>query len=649
MVPLRIFLFCTALLLPGVFTPVIQAQEKSDLIPRSTLFGNPERANTQISPDGKYLSYLAPNDKNVLQVWVRSRDKDDAKAVTNDPKRGIRQYFWAQDGKHLLYLQDTDGDENFHLHAVNLETSTAKDLTPHKGTRVQGVFTEEKFPNIVMFQMNQRDNKVFDLHKIDLSTGKEEMVEKNPGNFLGVVLDAEMKPRAGVTVNPATGEQSLMVRADVKDAWKAIRTWPNDDQASPVGFTADGNSVWWISNLDANTSRLMKLDIASGKEELIAEDAEYDVSGALIDNRARKPLAVAFAKAKVEWKILDQSIAEDFKVLSEVRRGQFQVTSRTDDNQTWIVSYMTDDGPATAYIYDRATKKPTYLYSVNSKLEKVKLAQMQPIEYKAQDGLLIRGYLTLPLDKEPKNLPTVLLVHGGPWARDMWGYSPLVQFLANRGYAVLQVNFRGSTGYGKQFLNAGNREWAGKMHQDLIDGVDWAVGKGYCDPKKIAIMGGSYGGYATLVGLTYTPDKFACGVDIVGPSNIITLLNSIPPYWAPMKTLFKKRVGDVEKEESFLKARSPLYKADQIKAPLLIGQGKNDPRVKQAESDQIYEAMKKAGLPVQYVIYADEGHGFQRPDNSLHFFAITEEFLAKHLGGKYEQMGEMTGHSATVK
>jgi len=634
----------------GLMPAITVAEDKlPPLIPRDVLFGNPERAGTQISPDGKYLSYLAADDKGVLQVWVRSRDKDDARKITNDPKRGIRQYYWAYDNKHVLYLQDTGGDENFHLYAVEVATGNTRELTPHKGVRVQGVNLEDKYPNIVAFQMNQRNKQVFDLYKLDLSTGKEELVETNPGNYLGYILDNDMQPRAAVAMNPMDGSQTLMVRDKAGAEWRKFRTWPSEEQGSAVGFTADNQGIWMIGNHNANAMRLLKVDIASGKEEVIAEDSEYDLSGAFIDNKRKLPLAVSFEKARSEWKVLDNSIADDFKVLGEVRRGDFEITSKTQDEQTWIVVYDADDGPATAYLYDRASKNATYLYSNNSKLEKVKLARMEPIEYKAQDGLLIRGYLTLPVGLEPKNLPTVLLVHGGPWARDGWGYNGLVQFLANRGYAVLQVNFRGSTGYGKQFLNAGNREWAAKMHQDLLDGVDYVVGKGYSNPKKVAIMGGSYGGYATLVGLTFTPDKFACGVDIVGPSNIVTLLKSIPPYWAPMKVMFTKRVGDLEKEESFLKERSPLFKVDKIKSPLLIGQGKNDPRVKQAESDQIYDAMKKASLPVQYVCYEDEGHGFQRPENRLHFFAITEKFLYEHLGGRAEEMGVMKGHSATVK
>jgi dipeptidyl aminopeptidase/acylaminoacyl peptidase len=314
-----------------------------------------------------------------------------------------------------------------------------------------------------------------------------------------------------------------------------------------------------------------------------------------------------------------------------------------------VVAYATDDGPTSYYLYDRPSKKAAFLFVNNSKLEKVTLARMEPISFKAKDGLTIHGYLTKPVGVEAKNLPAVLYVHGGPWARDTWGFNPTVQFLANRGYAVLQVNYRGSTGYGKSFLNAGNREWAGKMHQDLIDAKAWLVSEGVADPKRVALAGGSYGGYAALVGLTFTPDEFACGVDIVGPSSILTLLKTVPPYWAPMKALFAKRVGDLEKEEEFLKERSPLFKADRITKPLLIGQGQNDPRVKVAESDQIVEAMRKAGKPVEYVVYPDEGHGFARPENRLHFFSLTEQFLAKHLGGRAEPVGDMKGHSGQIK
>jgi dipeptidyl aminopeptidase/acylaminoacyl peptidase len=380
----------------------------------------------------------------------------------------------------------------------------------------------------------------------------------------------------------------------------------------------------------------------------MAADEQYDIGGVVIHPTQRRIQAVSFYKDKVEWQILDDSIADDFNAIAQIRDGEFAITNRTLADDTWLVGYATDDGPVYYYVYNREAKTHSLLFSNQPELETLQLASMQPISYQARDGLTIHGYLTTPVGIEAKNLPTVLLVHGGPWARDTWGYSPTVQWLANRGYAVLQVNFRGSTGYGKAFLNAGNREWAAKMHDDLIDAVNWIVDQGIADRNKVAIMGGSYGGYATLVGLAFTPEVFAAGVDIVGPSNLVTLMQSIPPYWAPMKAVFAHRLGDLDTEEEFLKARSPLFFIDRIQKPLLIGQGANDPRVKQAESEQIVEAMRKANKPVEYALYTDEGHGFARPENRLHFFAIAEEFLSKYLEGRFEPIGEIQGHSGVV-
>ena len=639
------------LLLVAAMTAVtapIASAELPPLIPRDVLFGNPEKASVQLSPDGKYLAYLAPDDKNVLQVWVRTMGKTDDKAVTKDPKRGIRQYFWSKDGKFLLYQQDTGGDENFHLYATNPETKETRDLTPFEGVKVQGVDQDEAFPDQLLVGLNKRNKSLFDMHRITISTGEEKPDTENPGNVVGWTTDANFQIRAATAMNP-DGSQDLLVREKPATEWKKIKSWPSEEQGAAVGFGKDANTLYIIANDNANASRLVKLDLATMKETVVAEDKEYDVSGAMIDEKRRVPLAVSFTKAKTEWTVLDDSVKADFDFLSKFQRGELTVNSKTADDKTWLVAYSTDDGPTSYYVYDRAAKKADFLFVNNSKLKDVKLAQMEPVEYKAQDGLVIRGYLTKPVGVEPKNLPSILLVHGGPWARDNWGYNPLVQFLANRGYAVLQINYRGSTGYGKKFLNAGNREWAGKMHQDLIDGKEWLVKQGVADPKKVAIMGGSYGGYATLVGLTFTPEEFACGVDIVGPSSIGTLIKAIPPYWKPLRGLFDKRVGNVDTEAKFLEERSPLSKVNYIVRPLLIGQGANDPRVKQAESDQIVEAMRKNGKEVKYVVYPDEGHGFARPENRLHFFAVSEEFLAKHLGGRAEPVGEIKGHTGQIK
>jgi dipeptidyl aminopeptidase/acylaminoacyl peptidase len=642
--PMRVFTLLTAL---GTLTAAARA-EPPPLIPREVLFGNPDRANPNLSPDGRRLAYLRPDDKNVLQVWVRTLGKNDDAAVTNDPKRGIRQYFWAYDNTHLLYLQDADGDENFHLYAVNPATKQTRDLTPYPGVRAQGVSLERKKPGEVVVGLNKRNKAAFDAHRIDIATGKDALDTENPGTVISWVADADLAVRAG-TAATADGGFDLLARDKPGDPWKKLKHWTNEEQGQAVGFGPAPTVLYVIGNDNANTMRLVKLDAATGAEEVVAADAEYDVAGAMIDETKRVPQAVAFTRARTEWKILDESIRPDFEALAKVRRGDFTVVSRTLDDAKWVVSYTTDDGPATYYLYDRSAKKAEFLFSAVSKLEGARLAQTEPIEFPAKDGLTVRGYLTRPVGLEGKTVPMVLLVHGGPWARDQWGYSPMVQWLANRGYAVLQVNYRGSTGYGKKFLNAGNREWAGKMHQDLLDGVDYVVARGGIDKDKVAIMGGSYGGYATLVGLTFTPDRFACGVDIVGPSNIVTLLNSIPPYWGPMKAMFAKRVGDPAKDKAFLEERSPLTKVGAIKKPLLIGQGANDPRVKQAESDQIARAMRAAGKEVRYVVYPDEGHGFARPENRLHFYAIAEEFLAKHLGGRAEPAGDVKGHTGQEK
>lgn len=622
--------------------------EVPPLIPRDVLFGNPEKTGPQLSPDGKYLAYLAPDGKNVLQVWVRTVGKDDARPVTRDEKRGIRQFYWAYDNQHLLYLQDVGGNEDFHLYAVRPDDDKTRDLTPFAGVRAQGVDLDEDHPNQILVGLNKRDKKAFDMHRIDLASGKETLDTENPGNVVGWTTDTDFVVRAATTMNP-DGSYDILVRNDPKSDWRKLLHINPDDQGSAAFFGKDTNALYVIGNHGANANRLLKVDATTGKEEVIAADPQYDLSGVFSRRKTNDPLAVSFTRARTEWKVLDDAVREDFETLTKMNKGDFNIVSRTVDDQTWLVAFTTDDAPTSYHVYDRKAKKAQFLFTTQPKLEKYQLAKMEPVEFKAKDGLTVHGYLTKPVGVAAKNLPAVLLVHGGPWARDTWGFQPMTQWLANRGYAVLQVNFRGSTGYGKEFLNAGNKEWAGKMHQDLIDGVDYLIRSGVADPKKVAIMGGSYGGYATLVGLSFTPEVFACGVDIVGPSNIVTLLKTIPPYWAPMKALFARRVGDLEKEEEFLNQRSPVYRADQITKPLLIGQGANDPRVKQAESDQIVKAMRDRKKEVEYVLYPDEGHGFARPENRLQFYSIAEQFLAKHLGGRAEPATEIKGATGVKK
>ncbi|KAB8315280.1 S9 family peptidase [Tolypothrix campylonemoides VB511288] len=623
-------------------------QSVVNLIKREILFGNPERSHPQLSSDGKYLAYLAPDENNVLQVWLRTVGQEDDRQLTADKKRGIRIYFWTYDGEQLIYLQDADGDENWHFYAVNIKSNIVRNLTPFQGIQAQLVALDPNFPNKMLVGMNLKDPSKHDVYRINLKNGAVEFDTENPGNVITWTVDAKFQVRAAIATMP-DGGYDLLLREFPDKPWETLRHWEPDDEGYAVSFSIDGKTLYIVGSHDANTQRLIAFDLATRKETVIAEDSQYDINGILMHPVTRIIQAVAFYTDKQEWQVLDQSIRADFEALAQVRQGEFGVISRDLADNNWLVAYVTDDGPVYYYAYDRGTKTSTLLFSNQPKLEGLSLASMQPVSYQAQDGLTIHGYVTTPMGIPQSNLPAVLLVHGGPWARDTWGYNPEVQWLANRGYAVLQVNFRGSTGYGKDFLNAGNREWAGKMHSDLIDAANWLVQQGIVDPKKIAIMGGSYGGYATLVGLTFTPDVFAAGVDIVGPSNLVTMLQSFPPYWAPLKAMLAYRVGDLEKEQEFLLSRSPLFFADRIQKPLLIAQGANDPRVKQAESDQIVEAMRKANKPVEYILYTDEGHGFARPENRLHFYAIAEEFLAKYLGGRVEPMGEIPGHSGVIK
>jgi dipeptidyl aminopeptidase/acylaminoacyl peptidase len=632
-------------------TSATASQPKTELpplIPRDILFGNPERSSPRLSPDGKYMAYIAPDEKNILQVWLRTVGQQDDRQLTEDKKRGVRIYFWTYDGQQLIYLQDSDGDENWHLYSVNIGSKIVRDLTPFQGIQAQPIALDHNFPNEMLVGLNIQDLSKHDVYRINLKNGAVEFETENPGNIVGWSVDAQFQVRAAIATTP-DGGSDLLYRESPNSDWENLRHWGADDEGYPVTFSQDGQTLYIIGTHDANAQRLLALDLATRQETVVASDPKYDVDSIIVHPISRIIQAVSFYKDKEEWEILDSSIAADFEAIANLREGEFGISSRDLADKTWLVVYVTDNGPVYYYAYDRESKTSTLLFSNQPKLEELPLAQMQPISFTARDGLTIHGYLTTPVGIPAKNLPTVLLVHGGPWARDTWGYDPEVQWLANRGYGVLQVNFRGSTGYGKAFVNAGNREWGAKMHDDLIDAVNWLVEQGISDPQKVAIMGGSYGGYAALVGLTFTPEVFAAGVDIVGPSNLITMMESIPPYWKPLRAMEAHRIGNLETEQDFLKARSPLFFADKIEKPLLIAQGANDPRVKQAESDQIAQAMRQSNKPVEYLLYTDEGHGFARPENRLHFYAKAEEFLAKYLDGRFEPVGDIPNHSGVAK
>jgi len=560
------------------------------LIPLELLFGNPDRAMPRLSPDGTRLAFLAP-DGGVLNVWLGPVGEDHFEPVTNDRDRGIRTYFWGHDGESILYLQDTGGDEDWHLFRVDLTTRQTSDLTPFDKVQAQVLEYTKHHPTQLVLGLNRRDQRFHDAYLLDLNTGSMKLIAENPGDVIGAMA---ARPDGGF---------DLRVRPTAESDWEVVLTWSADENlnSQPVAFSADGGTLYLLDSRHSNAARLVAHDLATGVDTVMAEDPTYDVSAIEIDPDTREIQLVAFARARVEWQAIDHSLERELAVLGRADDGDFAIVNRTDADDRWLVAFTRDEGPTAYYELDRVRHEVRFLFYDRPALAGYTLAKMEPVTFTASDGLTIHGYLTRPTGNSSAPFPLVLNVHGGPWARDMWGYDPEAQWLANRGYACLQVNYRGSTGYGKDFINAGDREWGGKMHQDLVDAVQWAVDEGVADPARVAIYGGSYGGYAALVGATFTPDLFTCAVDIVGPSNLITFINSIPEYW--------------------------------IKIPMLIAQGANDPRVKQAESEQIVAAMSRKGIDHEYLLFEDEGHGFAKPENRLQFYRVAETFLAQHLDG----------------
>ncbi|HVU86129.1 MAG TPA: S9 family peptidase [Pirellulales bacterium] len=628
------------------------------LIPRTALFGNPDKSSPRISPDGKRLAYLAPVE-GVMNVWVGPVDDPSAaKPVTEDKKRGIRAYFWAYTNDHVLYVQDQDGDENWHVYAVNLADNKTKDLTPLANVAAQIEEVSERAPDEILIGLNDRDQQFHDIYRVNIVTGERQLVEQNKQGFAGYLTDDDLKVRFAMQYMP--DGSNVILKPNGSGGWDDYMKIPMADTLTtqPAGFNKSGDVLYFIDSRDRNTGALTTIDLGTGKQSTLAEHGKADVAGVIAHPTEKTVQAVAFTYTRKEWQILDPAIKPDLDYLATVTRGDVEITSRSLDDRLWTVAYLTDDGPVSYYLYDHEQKKATFLFNNRNDLDGLPLVKMHDVVVKARDGLELVCYLSLPKGTDPDGdgrpdqpVPMVLDVHGGPWARDDWGYDATHQLWANRGYAVLSINFRGSTGFGKEFVNAGNKEWAGKMHTDLLDAVDWAVTNKIAASKLVAITGGSYGGYATLVGMTLTPDVFACGIDLVGPSNIITLLQSIPPYWQPQIQLFKDRVGDFTTDagKAMLTDRSPLSHVANIKRPLLIGQGANDPRVKQAEADQVVSAMEAKKIPVTYVLYPDEGHGFARPENRMSFYAVSEAFLAVHLGGRYEPIGTaFAGSSITV-
>ncbi|TVZ00586.1 S9 family peptidase [Trebonia kvetii] len=611
-----------------------------DLIPRSVLFGNPERTSPEISPDGGSLAWIAP-DEGVLNLWVAPIDSGvdwaAARVVTEDRDRGVRAYAWARDGRHLLYIQDVGGDENWRLYDVDPQTLERRDLTPFEKIHATIIGTSKRRPTEVLVGLNADNPQLHDVYRLDLVSGALVKEIENPG-YAGWVADEDLVVRCAIAPLP-DGSFNVLIRESAADQFRHLLTIPAEDATSTdvVSFSGDGRSLLMISAAGTDTGRLTRVDLATGDSAVLFEDAEADVAGVLLHPDTRDPQIVSVLKDRMTYAVLDPSVEDDLKAVRALHPGDPSFSGRDEADTTWLIAFNVDAGSVTYFMFDRAAKSGRLLFEARPALSGYELAAMEPFAFTARDGLVVHGYATFPPGLGRENLPAVVNVHGGPQVRDAWGYNPEAQWLANRGYLCVQVNYRGSTGYGKAFVAAGDREWGGKMHDDLIDAVDYVVSKGWADRSKVAIYGGSYGGYAALVGAAFTPDVFCCAVDIVGPSNLKTLLETIPPYWAPMIAQLYRRVGNPETDQEFLWSRSPLSRAHDIRIPLLIAQGANDPRVKQAESEQIVAALTEAGIDHEYLLFPDEGHGFAKPENRIKFYTAAEKFLARYLGGRHEE------------
>ncbi len=649
---LKKFLLFTALGLSTItFSITISAQNNlPPMIDRELLFGNPEISGAQISPDGKYIAFIKPY-KDTRNIWVKKVDEpfDKAKLLTNRTDRPIPGFFWSQDGKYVLFTQDKAGDENFNVYAVNpaettangAEVPTARNITDAQKVRAQIFAVPESDPDAIYVGLNDRDAAWHDLYKVKISTGERTLISKNTDRSQGVIFDNADKMRLGIRVPPNGDTEILRLDADGKAT--KIYSCNLFETCSPVRFHKDNKRVYIQTNKgNPDLTQLVLLDVETGKEEMVESDPSnrVDFGGASFSDVSDELIATIYVedKQRIYWK--DKKFEADYKSLqSKLPNKEISFNSSTKDERLYLISAYSDTEPGEVYLYNRDTKDLKLQYKVREKLPRGSLSEMKTIRYKSSDGLEIPAYLTLPKGMSAKNLPLIVNPHGGPWGRSGWGYNSYAQFLANRGYAVLQPNFRASTGFGKKFLNAGNNEWGQKMQDDITWGVKHLVAQGIADPKRIGIMGGSYGGYATLAGVAYTPDLYAAAVAIVAPSNLKTLLEAIPPYWEAGRTSMYKRVGDPNTKEGSaqMDRQSPLNSADKIKTPLMVVQGANDPRVNKRESDQIVIALRERGFPVEYIVAPDEGHGFARPVNNMAMIAAAEKFLAKHLGGRFQE------------
>jgi dipeptidyl aminopeptidase/acylaminoacyl peptidase len=651
-----------ALALVFLFSGSGLAQEPP-LVPRKVFDAASDHDYLTISPDGKMIAYTAPSDKGVANVWVEELATHRKRMVTRATQRGIGGYNWAYDNAHLLYQSDENGNEDSHLYSVDLNSGAIRDLTPFQGIRSEQVLLEPSHPDEILVGMNLRDSKVFDVYRVNLQTGATAMDAQNPGDVIGWTADSNLVVRAATAFNDNL-ETVVRVRENGKAPWRDILTIPFEQapflgQVNGgniiVGFSADGKKLTVGSSKGSPTNRLVELDAATGKElRVLASDPRADLWQVFASNfillrdpRDHHVQAAAFDYLKPEWRAVDPAVEADLKYLSSLQQGVFLIGSQDLSGSKWVVWYLTN-GPASFYLYDRAAHKATLLFSDRPQLAEYKLAEMRPLAIPARDGFPLVSYLTLPPGNPAKPLPLVLEVHGGPWARDEWGFDPQVQLLANRGYAVLQVNYRASI-VNVPYMNAANEKIGTLTDDDLTDAVQWTIKQGIADPKRIAIAGGSFGGYSVLRALSLHPDLYACGVDVVGPADLATLMNSIPDYWKPVKKRWLRRIGDVTADPALNEKLSPLYHAAAIHVPLLIGHGQFDPRVKLSQSEKIVETIRKNGGKVTFVVYSDEGHGFARPENNLDFDGRMEEFLHGCLGGRFEPWQKVPGSTVEVK
>jgi dipeptidyl aminopeptidase/acylaminoacyl peptidase len=634
--------------------PVPQAVELP-LIPRAALFGDPERTQARISPKGDFVSFLAPIDGRMNLFVAPVSDIAKSRPLTRDVGQGIHKHFWAETGAHLLFMQDKAGDENFRLYAVDVATGEVKDLTPLDGVSAKVVSMSPREPDVVLVGLNDRDPRWHDLYKINILTGKRALIERNTEGFARYYPDRDNVPRLATKFMPDGSVQ--LWRFNLQGRWSEMLTIPFEDSVTtmPLAFEQDGKTFLMLDSVGRDKAALVRVDAATAAKEVIGESGKADVSEVWIDPVTFAPQAFGVNYLKLERTGLTPGATRSLEFLRKTLKGETQVVSRSADDRKWIIVEMGPTTPAVSYLYDRDAETLTRLFDQRPALANAPLAAMVPVEIASRDGQTLVSYLTIPpgsdLDnnaRPEKPTPLVLLVHGGPWWRDTFDFNAEHQWLANRGYAVLSVNFRGSTGFGKAFVNAGNREWGGKMQDDLLDAVDWAVKEGVTTPDRVAIMGGSYGGYAALAGLAFTPDRFACGVAFAAPANLETLLASTPAYWEAQRNDYYLRIGDPRTPEGqeFLRSRSPISRAGEIRRPLLLAHGLNDARVKPEESETIAEAMTKNALPIVHAVFADEGHGFGRAQNRRSFFALSEAFLSTCLGGRAEPFGEDLARSS---